>query len=281
MPFQISVKPGSPAQKAGPRPATSSAGSTASPADSSSAVKAFRFLHGEGVDKRTLAFINSSLAAQANAMKSRSGLERTEFVPESLFGVLARGQRLGLLARSQCPSLIFGWDHRERQWRSASRFCTTCAMCVVWCSTPRWCPGGYIDAATEIASTFLEEGLIARMKYRNPERGENTTIRSGWRPDQIQDRQRLSLIVLVNGERSVAARLIAAALRIMAERSSPEAEHLEATIQWPIALPACQATPSSSRAAPTRGRTAKACSDFRFQADDDWGCDPIRASRSQ
>ncbi len=70
----------------------------------------------------------------------------------------------------------------------------------------RWCPGGFLDEAVDAARVFLSEGVIA-------------TIRSRGREDMVyrSDGQNafadFPILVLVNGETSGGAELIAAALQ--------------------------------------------------------------------
>jgi carboxyl-terminal processing protease len=70
----------------------------------------------------------------------------------------------------------------------------------------RWCPGGYLNEAVEVADLFLGAGVIATVKTRGR---EDTVYRSG-DADKLGD---FGLVVLVNGETSGGAELVAAALQ--------------------------------------------------------------------
>jgi carboxyl-terminal processing protease len=70
----------------------------------------------------------------------------------------------------------------------------------------RWCPGGYLDEAVTVASLFLRDGVIARVKMRVREVEAHECKTPG--PFAT-----LPLVVLVNGETSGGAELIAAALQ--------------------------------------------------------------------
>jgi carboxyl-terminal processing protease len=73
----------------------------------------------------------------------------------------------------------------------------------------RWCPGGYLDPAVEVASLFLRDGVIATVDMRVPDRGKDPVHRCQ-KPGPFAD---LPLVVLVNGDTSGGAELIAAALQ--------------------------------------------------------------------
>jgi carboxyl-terminal processing protease len=70
----------------------------------------------------------------------------------------------------------------------------------------RWCPGGYLDEAVDVARLFLTDGLIATIKTRNPK----DQVYSCMRPGPYVD---FPLVVLVNGETAGGAELIPAALQ--------------------------------------------------------------------
>ncbi len=72
----------------------------------------------------------------------------------------------------------------------------------------RWCPGGYLDQAVEVAGLFLKNGEIARVKRRaGPVRERSYTCQ------QEGVFVETPLVVLVNAETSGGAELIAAALQ--------------------------------------------------------------------
>ncbi len=70
----------------------------------------------------------------------------------------------------------------------------------------RWCPGGYLREAIEVADLFLGEGVIATEKSR----GREDTVYRSTDTGKFRD---FALVVLVNGETKGGAELIAAALQ--------------------------------------------------------------------
>jgi carboxyl-terminal processing protease len=70
----------------------------------------------------------------------------------------------------------------------------------------RWCPGGYLNEALDAASLFLREGIIATVQKRT----EPEEVHRCEKPGAFAD---LPVVVLVNGETSGGAELIAAALQ--------------------------------------------------------------------
>jgi carboxyl-terminal processing protease len=70
----------------------------------------------------------------------------------------------------------------------------------------RWCPGGYLNEAVDVADLFLGEGVIATVKSRS---GKDVVYRG---TDGGKFRT-FPVVVLVNGETSGGAELIAAALQ--------------------------------------------------------------------
>jgi C-terminal peptidase prc len=70
----------------------------------------------------------------------------------------------------------------------------------------RWCPGGYLNEAVEVADLFLGLGVIATVKNR----GRDDTVYRSTNEGKFRD---FAVVVLVNGETSGGAELIAAALQ--------------------------------------------------------------------
>jgi carboxyl-terminal processing protease len=70
----------------------------------------------------------------------------------------------------------------------------------------RWCPGGFLDEAVDAARVFLSEGAIATVRARGKED-------MAYRSDGQNAFADFPIIVLVNGETSGGAELIAAALQ--------------------------------------------------------------------
>lgn len=69
----------------------------------------------------------------------------------------------------------------------------------------RWCPGGYLNEATDVAGLFVGDGTVATVKKR---RGED--IFRSTKASVIGD---FPVVVLINGDTSGGAELIAAALQ--------------------------------------------------------------------
>jgi carboxyl-terminal processing protease len=70
----------------------------------------------------------------------------------------------------------------------------------------RWCPGGFLEEAVGGAQVFLDEGVVATLKARDKED-------QVYRSDGTGAVKDLPLVVLVNGETSGGAELLAAALQ--------------------------------------------------------------------
>lgn len=72
----------------------------------------------------------------------------------------------------------------------------------------RWCPGGYMDEAVEVARLFLKEGMIARIKRRTGK--ERERLYACLQPGPFLE---TPLVILVNAETSGGGELISAALQ--------------------------------------------------------------------
>lgn len=70
----------------------------------------------------------------------------------------------------------------------------------------RWCPGGYLSEAVDVADLFLGQGVIATARSR----GREDTV---YRSTAVGKFRNFPVVVLVNGETSGGAELIAAALQ--------------------------------------------------------------------
>jgi carboxyl-terminal processing protease len=70
----------------------------------------------------------------------------------------------------------------------------------------RWCPGGFLNEAVDAAGLFIGEGTIATVTSRN----KQDTVYRSTNEDKFRD---FPMIVLINGETSGGAELIAAALQ--------------------------------------------------------------------
>jgi carboxyl-terminal processing protease len=232
----LSVKPGGPAQQAGLRPGDIIRQIGGIAADSASAGKAFAALHSRKADAAIQLVVDRAGNKEAITLR----LVRTEFQPESLFGVTRKGDN--------------AWDF----WLERDARIAYVRLGAIESDTGdrlqdilhdlgeirglvfdlRWCPGGYIDSATQIASTFLESGTIARMKYRNPQRGENVAIQADGGLVRYKAGD-YPIVLLVNGETIGGGELIAAALKDNGRAVVAGTRTFgKATIQWPLALSA-------------------------------------------
>jgi C-terminal processing protease CtpA/Prc len=94
----------------------------------------------------------------------------------------------------------------------------------------RWCPGGYLNEAVEVADLFLGTCVVATIKNR----GREDTVYRSTNEGKFRD---FALVVLVNGETSGGAELIAAALQdhrravVVGQRTLGKA-----SVQTPLAL---------------------------------------------
>jgi carboxyl-terminal processing protease len=280
LPFRVAaVKPGTPAQRAGLRPGDIVRTIDGVEADADEGAKAFAALHGAGPNKNDPGrhHLIVDRAGQAEPLKLR--LERTDFTPESLFGVTRKGDndwdywldrerriayvRLGAIEN----------DSGDRLSELLHELGTIRGLVF----DLRWCPGGYIDPATLIASIFLESGLVAQMKYRNPDRGENSAIRADGGLIRYKAGD-YPLLVLVNEETIGGGELIAAALKdngraILAGTRT----YGKASIQWPLSVPGLPGYSFKITGGTYTRPNGKSLQRFPdSKPDDDWGLRPDR-----
>jgi carboxyl-terminal processing protease len=96
----------------------------------------------------------------------------------------------------------------------------------------RWCPGGYLHEAVNIAQYFVGEGAVATVRGRD---GRTLSYGGGVHTRKVSA---LPLLVLVNGETSGGAELIAAA--VQDNKRGPVAGRRtlgKASVQTPLELP--------------------------------------------
>ncbi len=132
----------------------------------------------------------------------------------------------------------------------------------------RWCPGGYLTEAVDVASLFLRDGMIATVKTRVRE-DESYRCKD---PGQFVD---LPVVVLVNGETSGGAELIAAALQdhkravVVGQRTLGKA-----SVQTPLHLNVSQVGLRLTTGTFVRpsGKNLHRFPDSK--EDDDWGVSP-------
>jgi len=277
-PFRVqSVKPGTPAQQAGLRPGDIVREIDGVAADAAGAEKAFAALHGAGPDKKNPGGHHVIVDRIGAADTVKLDLERTEFTPESLFGVTRKSDNswdYWLDREQQIAYVRLGAienDSGDRLEEVLYELRDVRGLVL----DLRWCPGGYIDAATHIASTFLETGVIARMKYRNPERGENTAIRADGGLVRFKAGD-YPVLVLVNGETIGGGELIAAALRDNGRAVLAGTRTFgKATIQWPMAVPALSGYSLKLTGGTYTRPNGKSLQRFPdSKPEDDWGLRP-------
>jgi carboxyl-terminal processing protease len=277
LPFRVlTVKPGSPAQKAGLRPGDMIRQIDGIAADASSASKAFASLHGAGPTKSDPG-LHHLVVDRAGSPDLRFRLERTSFTIESLFGVTRRSDNT--------------WDH----WLDRDRRIAYVRLGPIETDSGnqlsellhelgeirglvfdlRWCPGGYIDPATQIASIFLPSGTIAKMKYRNEERGGNSEIRADGGLIRYKAGD-YPLLLLVNGETTGGGEMIAAALKDNGRAVVAGTRTFgKASIQWTMSiqgLPGYQFKLTGGMYTRPNGKNLQRFPDSKVT--DDWGVRP-------
>lgn len=230
VPFRVLfVRPGSPAQKAGLRPGDLVTHINDHKADALTGDKAYAALHADGERYRL------TIERVGVAKPLRFSITAEEFVQESLFGVKRKGNNEWDYWLDQEAGLAYirlgAIEHDSGELLSTILHDLRDIKGLLF--DLRWCPGGYIDAATQIASTFLEKGVIAKMTYRNPSRGEAKEIHADGGLVRFKAGD-YPIIVLVNGETIGGGELVAAALKDNDRALLAGTRTFgKATIQWP------------------------------------------------
>jgi carboxyl-terminal processing protease len=168
----------------------------------------------------------------------RLPLERTDFAPESLFGVvrtpdnswdywLDRERRIAYVRLGPIEN-----DSGDRLSEILHDLGDVRGLVF----DLRWCPGGYVDPAVQIASTFLGTGLIAKMRYRNAEHGTTGELRADGGLIRYKAGD-YPVLVLVNGETTGGGELIAAALKDNGRAKIAGTRTFgKASIQWTMSI---------------------------------------------
>jgi carboxyl-terminal processing protease len=242
LPFRIAeVKPGSPAQRAGLKPGDILTRLDGEPITAATALTAYQtlYLPGPREPERELLL---TVARRGWGVPREVKIMRREFRPESVFGVRRKTDntwdywldterriacvRLGAIRQDSPASLATAL--RSIEGREVKGLILDL----------RWCPGGYLTPATEIAGFFLESGLIAGTKYRNPDRQVAREFRAETSALGFKAGTTYPALVLINSETAGGAELIAAALQdngravVAGQRSLGKG-----SIQSPIQLP--------------------------------------------
>ncbi|HEX3147889.1 MAG TPA: S41 family peptidase [Gemmataceae bacterium] len=277
LPFRVAnVKPGSPAQTAGLRPGDMVRQIDGIAADVNSASKAFAALHGAGPDKSDPAVHHLVVDREGNP-ELRLRIEHRSFKTESLFGVTRR--------RDNSWNYWIDYDRRIAYVRlggietdsgdQLSELLHDLGTIHGLIFDLRWCPGGYIDPATQIASIFLPKGTIAKVKYRNEERGGNSEIHADGGLIRYKAGD-YPVLLLVNGETTGGGELIAAALKDNGRAIVAGTRTFgKASIQWTMSiqgLPGYQFKLTGGMYTRPNGKNLQRFPDSK--PTDDWGVRP-------
>lgn len=133
----------------------------------------------------------------------------------------------------------------------------------------RWCPGGFLTEATNVAQMFLKEGIVATIAYRT--RQQNDEYRASGADAFLN----FPIVVLINGDTSGGAELIAAALQdhhraIIAGQRSLGKGSVQTTLPLPIADAGLKLT--SGQFIRPSGKNLNRFPDSK--PSDDWGVRP-------
>jgi C-terminal peptidase prc len=278
LPLRVAtVKPGSPAQRAGLRPGDLVRLIDEIAADVHSAGRAFAALHGAGPEKTNPTVHHLVVERVGEASPLRLRLERGEFVPESLFGVIRKADNSWdyWLDRERRIAYVRLGPIENASGDQLSEILHDLGEMHGLVFDLRWCPGGYIDPAVQIASTFLDHGLIARMKYRNPDRGETGELRADGGLIRYKAHD-FPVLLLVNGETTGGGELIAAALRDNGRAVVAGTRTFgKASIQWTMSiqgLPGYQFKLTGGMYTRPNGKNLQRFPDSK--PTDDWGLRP-------
>jgi C-terminal peptidase prc len=240
LPFRIGeVKPGSPAQRAGLKPGdilTRLNGEDITAATSLAAYQMLYVPEPRTPERELVLTVTRRNWATPHEVK----LTRREFRSESVFGVRRKTDNTWdswLDAEHGLAYVRLGSIGQDSPANLAAALRAVEDKAKGLILDLRWCPGGYLTPATEIAGFFLESGLIAATKYRNPER----QVAREFRAETSVPRFKAStypILVLINSETAGGAELIAAALQDNGRAAVAGQRSLgKGSIQTPIQLP--------------------------------------------
>ncbi len=240
IPFRIvRVFPGSPAQRAGLRPGDVLTQVDDKKVTAESGATIWQEVLQFPVDPASPRETAFTVLRQGNDKPIKIAVAKNVYTPESVFGV-RRGEGNA-------------WDW----WLDKERKIACIRIGAIDQKTPaqladalaeirdakglildlRWCPGGFLTPATEVAGLFMGSGKIASAKYRNPERQGATQFQAGAGLNRIQFRS-TPLLLLVNGDTSGGGELIACALQDNGRAKVAGQRTLgKGSIQTPVYLP--------------------------------------------
>jgi carboxyl-terminal processing protease len=140
----------------------------------------------------------------------KATLERQDFRPETVLGVARQDDnswdfwcdRAGKIAQVRLASLANGTAAEVREVVSGLQAAGMRGLIL----DVRWCPGGYLREAVNVAALFLGECNVATVRSR----GEEDKTYPSAADKKFLD---FPMVVLVNGETSGGGELIAAALQ--------------------------------------------------------------------
>jgi carboxyl-terminal processing protease len=222
------VFPGGPAQKAGLRPGDEILGVDKQPVKGQTALQVQQHFLGRLLDGTSLVPPDLAENVHPGVVRltvRRDGaekpwdvvLERQTFQPETVLGYTRRDDNSWdyWIDRRQKIALVrvaaLGNDTRGALAGAVARLRADGLRGLVL--DLRWCPGGYVSEAVGVADLFVAKGPIATFRGRKGEEDIDRMLKEG--PLKSPDAKFLDvpLVVLVNGETSGGAELIAAALQ--------------------------------------------------------------------
>jgi carboxyl-terminal processing protease len=215
IPFRVvAVYPGGPAQRAGLRP-----GDVIT-----------------NIDRKAVTADCSETLYQTVLLEPTNAADPKEHVFTVLRADKTEPVKIAIKNRIYVPESVFGVQRRQDNtwsfWLDESKKIAYIRIGAIDLQTPsqlnnalgqlldgkglildlRWCPGGFLNQAAEVAGIFLGKGKIASVKYRQADRMGPNELRA----DAFGIRRLLytdvPVLVLVNGDTSGGGELIAAAL---------------------------------------------------------------------
>jgi carboxyl-terminal processing protease len=208
------VVPGGPAQLAGLRPGEEITHLDGKPVQGMTSAEAMLLcdygLPGPGAEDRAAAEVELTVRRPGSGEARRVTLERQEYRPETVLGVVRRRDnrwdymvdRERGLAQVRIAALGNGTALQVRETVTALQAEGLRGVIL----DLRWCPGGYLREAVNVASLFLGDCTVATVRSR----GSKDTVYPSTAENKFLD---FPVVVLVNGDTSGGAELIAAALQ--------------------------------------------------------------------